>query len=397
MAALEQTVEGEQRSVGKVVTLLLRIGLSILIPLIAFFILYQGFIFLRAGAAPKWVIALVAIVWGVGGVALLYYVFNWLVERLSPEWTARLQPFVFVGPAIAMLTWFLALPAIRTFYISLFGRNGPPDLPVTMIFTAPGEYFAAISSQFAGLDSYVAVFTDRLMLGAFRNNILFWIGVATPLTVIAGLLIAVLADRSKFERTAKSLIFMPMAISFVGASVIWNFIYEVSPPDSPQIGLLNAVVAGLGGTPHGWTNYTAIAPWNNLFLVVIVLWLQTGYAMVLFSAAIKGIPEELLEAARVDGANEIQIFFRIMIPYILGTIITVTTTIIIFTLKIFDVVWVMTGGQYGTDVIATQFYRQSFINRNAGYGSAIAIVLLIAVIPVMIYNLRQIREEEAFR
>jgi alpha-glucoside transport system permease protein len=397
VAALEQTVEGEQRSVGKVVTLLLRIGLSILIPLIAFFILYQGFIFLRAGAAPKWVIALVAIVWGVGGVALLYYVFNWLVERLSPEWTARLQPFVFVGPAIAMLTWFLALPAIRTFYISLFGRNGPPDLPVTMIFTAPGEYFAAISSQFAGLDSYVAVFTDRLMLGAFRNNILFWIGVATPLTVIAGLLIAVLADRSKFERTAKSLIFMPMAISFVGASVIWNFIYEVSPPDSPQIGLLNAVVAGLGGTPHGWTNYTAIAPWNNLFLVVIVLWLQTGYAMVLFSAAIKGIPEELLEAARVDGANEIQIFFRIMIPYILGTIITVTTTIIIFTLKIFDVVWVMTGGQYGTDVIATQFYRQSFINRNAGYGSAIAIVLLIAVIPVMIYNLRQIREEEAFR
>ena len=153
----------------------------------------------------------------------------------------------------------------------------------------------------------------------------------------------------------------------------------------------------LGGQPHGWTNYTAIAPWNNLFLVVIVLWLQAGFAMVLFSAAIKGIPDELLEAARMDGATEIQIFFRIMIPSIMGTIITVTTTIIIFTLKIFDVVWVMTGGQFGTDVIATQFYRQSFINRNAGYGSAIAIVLLIAVIPVMIYNLRQLRDQETFR
>ena len=137
-------------------------------------------------------------------------------------------------------------------------------------------------------------------------------------------------------------------------------------------------------------------PFNNLFLVVIVLWLQAGFAMVLFSAALKSIPEEILEAARVDGATEIQVFFRIMIPYIMGTIITVTTTIIIFTLKIFDVVWVMTGGQFGTDVIATQFYRQSFIARNAGYGSAIAIVLLVAVIPVMVYNLRQFRQQEAF-
>jgi alpha-glucoside transport system permease protein len=397
VATIEQTAKDEQRSLGKALTWILRIGLSILIPLIAFFILYQGFLFLRAGAAPKGIIALVAIVWGVGGVAILYYIFNWFVERLSPAWTARLQPFVFVGPAIAMLVWFLALPALRTFYISLFGRNGPPPIPVTMLFTAPGEYFAALATEFTGLSNYVAVFTDRLMLGALRNNILFWIGIATPLTVIAGLLIAVLADRSKFENIAKSLIFMPMAISFVGASVIWNFIYEVRPADSPQIGLLNAVVVALGGQPHGWTNYTAIAPWNNLFLVIIVVWLQTGYAMVLFSAAIKGIPEEILEAARVDGASELQVFFRIMIPYILGTIITVTTTIIIFTLKIFDVVWVMTGGQFGTDVIATQFYRQSFINRNAGFGAAIAIVLLIAVIPVMLYNLRQLKEQEAFR
>ncbi len=246
MSTIGQTLESKPKS-GKVIAWILRVGLAILIPLIAFFFLYQGFLFLRAGDAPKWIIALIAIVWGVGGVAILYYLFNRLVESLSPEWTARLQPFVFVGPAIAMLIWFLALPALRTFYISLFGRNGPPALPITMLFTSPNEYLTAVAAQFTGLSNYVAVFTDRLMLGALRNNILFWIGIATPLTVIAGLLVAVLADRSNFERAAKSLIFMPMAISFVGASVIWNFIYEVSPPGSPQIGLLNAIVAAFGG------------------------------------------------------------------------------------------------------------------------------------------------------
>ena len=397
MATPAQTADGKPRPAGKALALVLKVGLALLVSLVVFLVLYQGFLFLREGNAPKGVMAILAILWGVGGVAVLYTLFNWLVEQLPREWTERLQPYVFVGPALVLLIWLMLLPVVRTSYISLFGRNGPPDLPLAMLFTNPGAFFAGLSAEFVGLGNFVAVFTDRLMLSALRNNFLFWIGIATPLTVATGLLIAVLADRSSFERVAKSLIFMPMAISFVGASVIWNFIYEVNAPDAPQIGLLNAVVVALGGQPHGWTNYTAIAPWNNLFLVIIVLWLQVGFAMVLFSAAIKGIPDELLEAARMDGATEVQVFFRIMIPYILGTIITVTTTIIIFTLKIFDVVWVMTGGQYGTDVIATQFYRQSFINRNAGYSAAIAIVLLIAVIPVMIYNLRQQKEQEAFR
>ncbi|HDQ73583.1 MAG TPA: sugar ABC transporter permease [Chloroflexi bacterium] len=364
--------------VGRIGITVLRVFLAILIPLVAFIILYYGFVFLRAGDAPKWLISLIAIVWGVGGVAMLYWIFNWLVGLLPDQWSARLQPFIFVGPALAILAWYLAWPTVRTFYISLYGRDGPGG------------------GNFVGIANYVAVFTERLMREAFRNNIVFWIGIATPLTVIFGLLVAILADRSKFERVAKSLIFMPMAISFVGASVIWNFIYEVKPVNVPQIGLLNAIVVGLGGQSQAWTAYTAIRPWNNIFLVVIVIWLQAGYAMTLFSAALKGIPGELLEAARVDGASEIQVFFRIMIPYIMGTIITVTTTILIFTLKIFDVVWVMTGGQFGTGVIATQFYRQSFTNRNAGYGAAIAIVLFLAVIPVMIYNLRQFGEQEAF-
>jgi alpha-glucoside transport system permease protein len=180
----------------------------------------------------------------------------------------------------------------------------------------------------------------------------------------------------------------------VGAGVIWNFIYEVRDISDSQIGLLNAIVVALGGEPQAWT--ALVQPWNNLFLILIMIWLQTGFAMVLFSAAIKGIPAETLEAARVDGATELQVFFRIMIPYIMGTIITVSTTIIIFSLKIFDIVIVMTGGQFGTDVIATKFYREYFVNSNYGTGSALAVILLLAVVPVMIYNLRQFGQRKVF-
>ena len=387
MDFLSNTGEKNQSFGEKILSFIVRLLLAIAIPLIAFYVLYLGFLFLRDSDAPRVIIALVAIVWGVGGVALLYWIFNDLVERLSDEWTTRLLPFVFVGPAMAILAWYLAIPTVRTFWISLFNRDGPPEgLNFFQLLT---------SDSFVGLANYTAVFTESLMIEAFRNN-LMWIIFGSTLSVAFGLIIAVLADRSKFEKAAKSFIFLPMAISFVGASIIWNFIYEYRPAGQPQVGLLNAIVTSLGGTPQAWPQWVAIAPWNNLFLIVIVIWLQAGFAMVLFSAALKGIPGELLEAGRIDGANEFQIFFRIMIPYIQGTLISVWTTIVIFTLKIFDVVWVMTGGQFGTHVIATQFYRQSFTNRNSGFGSAIAIVLLIAVIPVMYYNLKQFREQEAF-
>ena len=387
MDLLDSTKLENQSTWTRIFSFIGRILLAISIPLIAFYVLYLGFIFLRDSSAPQIIITLVAIVWGVGGVAILYWVFNNLVERLPDLWKSRLLPFVFVGPAIAILSWYLAIPTLRTFWISLFNRDGPP---------AGLNFFQLLSSDsFVGLSNYVAVFTQSLMLEAFRNNIM-WIIFGSTFSVAFGLVIAVLADRSNFENIAKSLIFLPMAISFVGASIIWNFIYEYRPAGQPQIGLLNAIVTGFGGTPQAWPQWVDIAPWNNLFLIVIVVWLQAGYSMVLFSAALKSIPEELLEAGRIDGANEFQIFFRIMIPYIRGTIIAVWTTVVIFTLKIFDVVWVMTGGQFGTHVIATQFYRQSFTNRNSGFGSAIAIVLLIAVIPVMYYNLRQFREQEAF-
>ncbi|MFZ2423440.1 MAG: sugar ABC transporter permease, partial [Anaerolineae bacterium] len=358
-------------SLERLITLVVQALISLFVPVLTFLVLYAGFRFLRESDAPKGIIALVAIIWGVGGVALLYLVSNWFIERMGDIWRARLQPFVFVGPAVAILAWYLALPTVRTFWVSLFDRNG---------------------TAFVGLSNYLAVFTNRDMFTAFRNN-LMWIIIGATFCVVFGLLIATLADRSRFENFAKAMIFLPMAISMVGAGVIWNMIYDVNP----NIGLLNAIVGGLtGAKPVAWTAAANLQPWNNLFLILIVIWLQTGYAMVLFSAALKGIPGEIMEAARVDGATEIQVFLRIMIPYIMGTIISVGTTVVIFTLKIFDVVQVMTGGQFSTQVIATEFYRQSFTAQNAGYGSAIAIVLLIAVIPVMIYNLRQFSQREVF-
>lgn len=350
-----------------------RLIVSIFVPVLTFIVLWQGFIFLRDSKAPQIILVGVAILWGVGGVALLYTVSNWIVEQFPGEWVRRLQPFVFVGPALAILTWFLALPTLRTLYDSFMDAN---------------------SFNFIGLANYVYAFTDRVMLEAFRNNLL-WLVFGTSFSVGIGLLIAILADRSRFESVYKAIIFLPMAISFVGAGVIWKFVYAYQGTGSgiQEIGLLNAIVIALGGTSQPWLQ---ISPLNTFLLIVIMVWLQTGYAMVILSSAIKGVPSELMEAARIDGASETQTFLRIIIPYIQGTLITVTTTILIFSLKIFDVVSVMTGGNYGTNVIAYEFYITRFTFGDAGRASAIAIVLLIAVIPVMVYNLRQFRESKAF-
>jgi alpha-glucoside transport system permease protein len=340
--------------------------------IITLVVLWLGFTFLRDTSAPQLVVAIIAIIWGVGGVAMLFTTANMLVESFSVDWQRRIQPYIFAGPAVALLVAFLAIPTVLTLYQS---------------------FFDARSVNFVGFDNYFAVFTNRLMRQAFRNN-LIWLLLGTTSCVVLGLLIAVLADRSRFETIAKSLIFMPLAISFVGAGVIFRFIYAYSPPGEPQIGLFNAIATALGGEPRTWL--TLNPPLNNLFLILVLIWMYTGFGMVVFSAALKGVPEDILEAARVDGATEIQAFFRIIIPYIMGTIVTVTTTTAIFTLKIFDVVIVLTGGQFGTEVVATQFYREFFSSRNFGYGSAIAIVLFIAVTPVMVYNLRQLSKQEGF-
>jgi alpha-glucoside transport system permease protein len=350
-----------------------RVLVSLFVPIVTFLVLWQGFVFLRDSQASQLVLVAVAIAWGVGGVAALYLVSNWLVERLPGPWTRRLQPFVFVGPALAILAWFLAIPVARTLVLS---------------------FQDATSTAFIGLSNYAFAFTDRVMLEAFRNNLL-WMVFGTLFCVSLGLIIAVLADRSRFEAVYKAVIFMPMAISFVGAGVIWKFVYTYKGEGVgiAEIGLLNAVVIALGGQSQPWLN---MPPWNNFLLIVIMVWLQTGFAMVVISSAIKSIPAELLEAARVDGASELRVFFGIIIPYIQGTLLTVTTTIIIFSLKLFDIVRVMTGGNNGTNVIANEFYIQRFTYGDPGRASAIAIVLLVAVVPVMIYNLRQFRERRAF-
>jgi alpha-glucoside transport system permease protein len=268
------------------------------------------------------------------------------------------------------MAWFLAVPVVRSLVASFQDRLG---------------------QEWVGFDNYIFAFTDPRMLETFRNNLL-WLVFGTSFSVALGLLIAVLADRSRAEVIYKSIIFTPMAISFVGAGVIWKFVYTYKGVglNIQEIGLLNAIVTGLGGTPQPWLN---IPPWNNFLLIVIMIWLQTGYAMVILSSAIKGVPAELLEAARIDGASEVRAFFSITIPYIRGTIITVVTTIVIFSLKTFDVVRVMTGGNNGTNVIANEFYLQSFTYTNKGRASAIAIVLLVLVIPIIIYNLRQFNKE----
>ena len=342
-----------------------KILVSILVPAVTFVVLWQGYLFLSAANAPKLLQVAVAIVWGVGGVALLYLVTNWLVMKLPNRVARILQPFVFIGPAVAIMGWFLAIPVVRSLVASF--RN-------------------ALGTEWIGLQNYVFAFTDPRMLETFRNNLL-WLVIGTAFSVGLGLVIAFLADRTKAEVVYKSIIFTPMAISFVGAGVIWKFIYTYKGTGVgiQEIGLLNAVVTALGGTPQPWLN---LSPWNNFFLIIIMIWLQTGYAMVILSSAIKGVPEELLEAARIDGASESRVFFNIIIPYIRGTLLTVTTTIVIFSLKTFDIVRVMTGGNNGTNVIANEFYLQSFTYNDAGKASAIAIVLLILVTPVIINNIR---------
>jgi len=228
------------------------------------------------------------------------------------------------------------------------------------------------------------------LTGVVWNNI-FWLILVTGFSTILGLAVAVLADRARGESIAKSLIFMPMAISFVGASVIWRFVYAFTPAEKDQIGLLNAVWVGGGGAPQDWIRQI---PWNNLFLIAIMIWIQTGFAMVVLSAAIKGVPGELLEAARVDGASEVQSFWRVTLPQISTTIGVVVTTLMITVLKVFDIVQVMTGGNNDTDVIANRMFSEVFVNRDNGRGSALAVLLFVVVLPLMIVNVRRLQRSE---
>ncbi|WP_262395534.1 carbohydrate ABC transporter permease [Youxingia wuxianensis] len=313
--------------------------------------------------------AIIGVLLVVLSVGFIFCSINWVVEQYPDKYKNLIQPFLYIGIAVLLLTMMLLLPAIETLYYS---------------------FFNASSSKFVGFSNYLAIFSDSQLIIALRNSAL-WVLFAATSCVALGLVIATLADRCSYEKLVKTIIFMPTAISYVAAGVIWKFVYFYQPGDQ-QIGLLNAIVVKFGGEPQAWT--TMLPFWNNFFLMLIFVWMQTGYSMVLLSAAVKNIPSEIMEAARVDGAGEIRIFFDIIIPYIAKDIITVTTTIVVFCLKVFDIIQVMTGGQYGTDVVATNFYRQIFMQQNAGYGNTIAIVLLIIVTPVIFINLKNFRKQQ---
>ena len=282
---------------------------------------------------------------------------------------ALIRPWLFLLPAILILGVYLVYPAIDSLRLSFFDRSG---------------------ENFVGFQNYVWAVNDDEFRQSIFNNLL-WLVVVPALSTFFGLVIAFLTDRIWWGNIAKTLIFMPMAISFVGASVIWKFIYDYRSEGSTQIGLLNAIVQGLGGEPQAWIT---LPFWNSFFLMVILIWIQTGFAMVILSAALRGISEETIEAAIIDGAKGWQLFFYIMIPQIWGTIAVVWTTITITVLKVFDIVLAMTNGQWDTQVLANLMFDWMFRGGgDFGRGATIAIVIMLAVVPIMIWNIRRANAE----
>jgi alpha-glucoside transport system permease protein len=296
-----------------------------------------------------------------------------LIQALPEKRQGRIRPWFWIAPAVLFLLVFLIYPTINTIVLS---------------------FLDAQSRNFVGLDNYIWFVQDRGTIEALRNSVL-WVVFMTAGVVGLGLLIAILVDRVRYEPIAKSVIFVPLAISFVAAGIIWQFMYQYQDPSRPQTGTLNALIGLVGLGP---TRFTQEEPLNNFALIFIGIWMWTGFAMVILSAGLKGISTELLEAARVDGANEWQVFKGIILPLLMPTIFVVGTTIVITALKSFDIVFTVTNGNFGTDVIAREMWQQMFTPPgNFGRASAVAIVLLLAIIPFMAVNVKRFREQESIR
>jgi len=288
-----------------------------------------------------------------------------------PRWVVVLG---FVGPAVIGLAWGLVRPAIITIWNSFFDRRG---------------------NEFIGFDNYVTAFTTDQFQIVLRNTAI-WVVAVPLLSTFIGVVYAVLVDRTRFEKFAKALVFLPMAISMVGASIIWKFVYEFKPnqPGVKQTGLLNQVLVWLGLEPQ---QFLIGQPANTFFLIVVMIWIQTGFAMTILSAAIKAIPDDIVEAARLDGLKGFGMFRHITVPSVRPALVVVLTTIAMATLKIFDIVRTMTGGQFGTQVVANEFYTQAFRQNNQGLSSALAVILFVLVVPIIVYNVRQMRLAEEIR
>ena len=319
---------------------------------------------------------LFAIAIGIAVSVAVYKGLDLLVNLFSEKLQKKIRALGFLLPAALLLVVVLLVPLVQTLYLSFTNKTG---------------------KEFIGLQNYVDLFTSPEFLGILLNNFL-WIAFVPAITVAIGLLVATLGNNvgPRREKIFKSLIFMPMSISFVSAATIWSFIYVYVPPGRPEIGLLNSIVVALGGEPQPWLIIDA-ARFNSFLLMIIMIWLQAGFAMVLLSAAIKSVPEETIEAARIDGANTVQVFFQVIVPQIRATIMSVFITVLILVMKIFDIVLAMTGGQFNTSVLGFEFYKQFFLNFNTGAASAIVTILTILVAPLMWIQIRSARKQEALR
>ena len=348
---------------------------ALVLLVVVFLVLRAAYGVMRDDDANRLLVVGVAVVVGVVGVFALFWAMDLIVDHLPAQWREGVRPYVFVGPALVLLSVFLVYPVFNTIALSFKDARG---------------------NSWVGLDNYEFVFTDESMLRSLRNTAT-WIVLVPAVAVSVGLLFATLADRlRRGESIAKSMIFLPMAISFVGAAVTFRLIYSYRPEGfGTNIGVLNAIMGGLGKDPVSWLSER---PWNNVLLMVIMIWMQTGFAMVVLSSAIKAIPEEIVEAARIDGASELQVFRHITVPSILPTIVVVTTYMVINALKVFDIVFVVGSAEAnGTEVVAERMIRWFFLSNHDGRGAAIAVVLFLAVIPVMIWNVRRFREVDATR
>ena len=324
----------------------------------------------------KLINAILTVVAGIGVALVLYWVLNKLAELLPGKWEDRLKPYLYILPAVAMIALYVVYPGIQTIVYS---------------------FANAQSTKFVGTQNYQKL----LASSGFRDTVLttlVWVIVAPLAAVLLGLLVATLVDRlrPRGEKTAKTIVFFPMAISAVGAATVWRFVYAYAAEGQPQVGIQNAIVTALGFDPVAWLEQRQFYL-NTMFLIIMFLWAQVGFSMVLLSAAIKGVPADTVEAARVDGANERQVFRRVIFPQIMPTVVTVYVTVIIGVMKLFDIVYVMTNGSFNTNVLATDFFNQLFTNFNNGLAAAIVVILMIFVIPVMIFQVRQFRLQEANR
>ncbi|MDG1803187.1 MAG: sugar ABC transporter permease [Paracoccaceae bacterium] len=330
---------------------------------------------------------LLTVIIGVGGCISYFYFSNQFLDKVlfpakgpnagrNINRANMIRPWLFLFPALAALGLYLAYPVVETLRLSLTERVTLAD--------------GTTDYNFVGLDNYTQMMAEPKFWEALTNN-LMWLLIVPAMSTIFGLLVAQLTDRIRWGNIAKALIFMPMAISFVGAAVIWKLVYDARPPEADQIGVLNALYLFFGGDdPQQWLT---IPFWNNFFLMTVLIWIQTGFAMVILSAALRGIPEETIEAAIVDGANPFQIFFKIKMPQIAGTIVVVWTTITIVVLKVFDIVFAMTNGQWETQVLANYMYDKLFRASDWGVGSAAAMVIMLLVTPILVWNVRNARKE----